>query len=297
MDTAKKPLRLWPGVVAAVLLCVVRFVVPLVFPDASVFTVLGGLVGALVVVVWWVFFSRAAWSERLGAIGLMIVGLFATSRVVHKSIATGMMGMMLPIYAIPVLSLALVAWAVASRRLSDGARRASMVATILFACGVFTLLRTGGIAGQGGSDLHWRWTPSPEQRLLSQANDKPMALPSAPTVAKTAADWPGFRGPDRDGVVRGVRLETNWSRSPPVQLWRQPIGPGWSSFAVRGNLLYTQEQRGDEEVVACYDLTTGKPVWRHGDAARFWESNGGAGPRGTPSLSNDRVCTFGGTGI
>ena len=100
MDTAKKPLRLWPGVVAAVLLCVVRFVVPLVFPDASVFTVLGGLVGALVVVVWWIFFSRAAWAERLGAIGLMIVALFATSRLVHKSIANGMMGMMLPIYAI-----------------------------------------------------------------------------------------------------------------------------------------------------------------------------------------------------
>src|SRR6266849_10225212 len=149
----KKPLRLWPGVVAAVLLCVVRFVVPLVFPDASVFTVLGGLVGALVVVVLWVFFSRAAWSERLGAIGLMIVGLFATSRVVHKSIATGMMGMMLPIYAIPVLSLALVAWAVASRRLSDGLRRASMVAAILLACGVWALLRTDGITGSAGAQL------------------------------------------------------------------------------------------------------------------------------------------------
>ncbi len=78
----KKALRLWPGVVAAVLLFVVRFIVPLVVPDASMFAVLGGLVGALVVVMWWLFFSRAAWSERLGAIGLMIVTLFATSRVV-----------------------------------------------------------------------------------------------------------------------------------------------------------------------------------------------------------------------
>src|SRR6266566_9257926 len=100
MDTAKKPLRLWPGVVAAVLLCVVRFVVPLVFPDASVFTVLGGLVGALVVVVWWVFFSRAAWSERLGAIGLMIVGLFATSRVVQVKITARIGEVILHLYAI-----------------------------------------------------------------------------------------------------------------------------------------------------------------------------------------------------
>src|SRR5438552_15275511 len=92
--TPRKPLRLWPGVVVALLLCVVRFVIPVVVPEASFFAVLGGLVGALAVVLWWVFFSRAAWSERLGAIVLMIGALFATSRVVHKSIATGMMGMM-----------------------------------------------------------------------------------------------------------------------------------------------------------------------------------------------------------
>src|SRR5437016_13658789 len=109
-----------------------------------------------------------------------------------------MMGMMLVIYAVPILSLAVVAWAVASRRLSDGTRRASMVATILLACGVFTLLRTGGIAGQGGSDFHCRWTPSPEQRLLSQAIDKPVALPSPPAQSQTPADWTSLHGPGCD---------------------------------------------------------------------------------------------------
>ena len=154
----RKPLRLWPGVVAAVLLLLVRFVVPIVVPGAGALGMLGGLAGGLAVVVWWLFFSRAPWSERVGAIVLMVVAVLATSRIVHESIANGMMGMMLPIYAIPVLSLALVAWAVASRRLSDGPRRASMVAAILLACGVFTLLRTGGITGAADSDLHWRWT-------------------------------------------------------------------------------------------------------------------------------------------
>ena len=294
--TAQKPLRLWPGVVAAVLLLLLRFVVPIVVPDGLYFGGIGGLVCALAIVVWWMFFSRAPWPERLGAIVLMIFAPVATSRVIHVSIAKGMMGLMFPVYAVPVLCLALVAWAVASRRLTTGPRRAAMVAAILLGCGVLTLIRTDGI-NSTGSQLVWRWSKTPEERLLTHAVDLPAALPAAPAAAETSADWPGFRGPHRDGIIPGVRIETDWSASPPVQLWRRPIGPGWSSFAVRGNLLYTQEQRGDDEVVACYNATTGKPVWMHRDAARFWESNGGAGPRGTPTLHDGRLYTLGATGI
>ncbi len=294
--TGRKPLRVWPGAVAAALMVLVRLVVPTIVPEALGFGLLGGLACTLAIVVWWVFFSRARWFERLGAIVVMIVAMLATSLILHASIAGGMMGMMFPFYAIQGLSLALAAWAVATRRLPDGLRRASLVATILLACGVWALLRTDGIRG-GGAQLAWRWTPTPEERLLARAADDPAAVPAAPAVAEAGADWPGFRGPARDSVIRGVRIETDWSKSPPVELWRRPIGPGWSSFAVRGDLLYTQEQRGDDEVVACYSVKSGKPVWMHRDPARFWESNGGAGPRGTPALGNGRVHTFGATGI
>jgi outer membrane protein assembly factor BamB len=138
---------------------------------------------------------------------------------------------------------------------------------------------------------------TPRELVMTPAHDQPAALSAASAGAKTAGNWPGFRGPARDGIVRGVRIETDWAASPPVELWRRPIGPGWSSFAVSGDFLYTQEQRGGDEVVACYKAATGEPVWTHRDAVRFFESNAGAGPRATPTLSNGRVYTFGATGV
>jgi outer membrane protein assembly factor BamB len=336
--TIQKPLRLWAAVVIAIVQLLVMFGGPIVAPDAGLpVGMLGGVVGALAIVVWWVFFSRAPWSERVGAIILMIVAVLATRTVVHESIAGAGMGRLIFFLPTPYLSLALVAWAVATRHLQDGVRRASLVAAILLVCAPFALIRTSGVKGGAGSEFHWRWTPTPEQLLLAQGGDEPKPIPpstapassaapaeipketptakasvapappAAPVVAKietatpavteTPAEWPGFRGPGRDGIIRGVRIITDWSKSPPVAIWRRPIGPGWSSFAVRGDLLYTQEQRGDDEVVSCYKVSTGEPVWRHRDAVRFYESNGGAGPRATPTLSHGRVYTLGATAV
>ena len=328
---SQKPLRLWPAVVIAIVQLLVMFGAPVVAPDAGPIGMLGGVVGALAIALWWLFFSRAPWSERVGAIVLMPVAVWAARAVAHASIVGAGQGMMIFFLPTPYLALALVAWAVATRHLHDGVRRASLVAAILLACAPFALIRTAGIKGGAGSEFHLRWTPTPEQLLLAQASDEPKPLPPstaaeipkdtptvkpsvtpapapaapiaakieavAPAATETPAEWPGFRGPNRDSVIRGVQIKTDWSASPPVQIWRRPIGPGWSSFAVHGDLLYTQEQRGDDEVVSCYTVSTGEPVWRHRDAVRFYESNGGAGPRATPTLSRGRVYTMGATAV
>jgi outer membrane protein assembly factor BamB len=326
--TQPKSLRLWPGAVLAVLLVLLRVVLPAVSPTMFLQGVLGALLCVLLIVLWWLFFSRAPWSARVGAIVWILVSVWTTSLLVHPSIAAGM-GFVLPAYLAPVLGLALVGGAF-GRRVAPRPWVPIVVAIVL-ACAVFTLLRTDGVTGDAGSQLTWRWTPTAEERLLAQTSDEPQppapaetvtgirnepiapeagarvaALHVAPAtpkvepparVAETPAEWPGFRGRDRNSVIRDLRIDSDWSTSPPTQLWRRAIGPGWSSFAVRGDLLYTQEQRGDDEIVACYKVSTGQPVWRHRDAVRFWESNAGAGPRATPALSGDRVYTLGATGI
>ena len=295
--TSAKPPRLWPGVAAAALLCVIRWLLPLVAPGALLFALLGGFACVLAIAVWWLFFSRAPWLERLGVVLFIVAALYATSRLVHVSIRMGGMGMLFYVLAIPVMGAALVAGVVAGRRRSAWGRRASIAGAILLACMAFALLRTEGVTGASGSQFAWRWSATSEERLLAQG-DRPLEPRSTPAVVlPDEAEWPGFRGPGRDGVVRGVRIATDWSAAPPVELWRRPIGPGWSSFAVGGGLLYTQEQRGEDEIVACYRLPTGEPVWQHRDAVRFWESNAGAGPRATPTLSHGRIYSLGATGI
>jgi len=201
------------------------FVVPFFFPDYLLYGMLVAAVCALAIVLWWLIFSRAPWYERIGALVLIILAVIATKRIVHVSIATGSMGFLLFVIAIPVMSLALVAAALISRRLSATPRRAVIAAAILFACGVFTLLRTAGATGEFKNDFHWRWSKTPEERLLAQGDDETATSPGVPVPAGagTGADWPGFRGFNREGAVRGVQINTDWSTSPPVELWRRPI--------------------------------------------------------------------------
>jgi outer membrane protein assembly factor BamB len=328
-------LRLWPGVALASITLLVMFGAPLVIAsEGALVGALGGVAGGALILLWWLFFSRAPWLERIGALAMMALATYLSLFIVHPSIRGGAMGRMLPILlAPPAFGLLLVAALVITRRASVPARRVAIAVGIVIACGYFAVLRTDGLWA-GKSQLALRWTPTAEEKLLARADAAlvpatPAAAPAvaapvappdavppakadagaasgapvaAPPAAPTPAPlpdvrWSGFRGPARDGAVRGVTIATDWTKSPPVELWRRPIGPGWSSFAVAGEMIYTQEQRGEDEIVASYSLVTGKPLWVHKDPVRFYESNGGAGPRSTPTIDKGRLYTMGATGI
>ena len=328
-----KPLRLWPAIAAIGILVVIRTLVPLVTQEGTLVVIIGSVAACAAIVLWWLFFSRARWWERLGILALMIAATVAIRFVLHPSIVGGAMGRLPYVLALFTLPVGLVAGAILGQRFFPAHRFAVMAAAVLIACASLTTVRTDGVMSTG-FQVKWRWTQTAEDRLLAQAQDLPppasaaapdaapppavarsadTALPSAPapvaaatpvktepaapSAVKMDVKWPGFRGAGRDSVVRGVQIQTDWSSSPPVEVWRRPIGPGWSSFAVADDLLFTQEQRGPDELVAAYRVSTGKPVWIHKDPVRFYESNGGAGPRATPTLSEGRLYALGAMGI
>jgi outer membrane protein assembly factor BamB len=119
---------------------------------------------------------------------------------------------------------------------------------------------------------------------------------AAPTEGRGGGDFPQFLGPTRDGVMHGIRLETDLAAHPPQLLWRLPMGSGWGGFAVVGGLALTQEQDGGDELVTAYDLATGGRVWAHRTAALYDNPIGGIGPRATPTVVSNRVYALGAVG-
>ena len=105
----------------------------------------------------------------------------------------------------------------------------------------------------------------------------------------TPGDFPQFLGPRRNLVVTGVALARDWTTYRPRQLWRQPIGAGWSGFTAVNGFAVTMEQRGPEELVTCYEVTTGRLRWAHAWAARYETMSGGVGPRSTPTIADGLV--------
>jgi outer membrane protein assembly factor BamB len=169
----------------------------------------------------------------------------------------------------------------------------SVLAVLIF--GLTNMVRVNGIGGNGLPRLAWRWTEEQAKHPGALPVVSPASGPPPRTAFESAADVPQFFGPNRDGIVKNARLGRDWNSTPPKQLWRQPIGAGWSSFAVVGGRAFTQEQRGGSECVTCYDLLTGRLIWAHSNAVHFIQASGD-GPHATPTVHQGGVFAMGATG-
>jgi outer membrane protein assembly factor BamB len=122
--------------------------------------------------------------------------------------------------------------------------------------------------------------------------------PTPQSSSRGATSWSGFRGENRDGVYRGP-VRVSWEGLAPM--WKKPVGGGRASFAVAGGRAFTIEQRKGDEVVAAYDVQTGRELWINAWRERFnsklmglW--GGGEGPRATPTWHDGLVYALGGRG-
>jgi len=193
-----------------------------------------------------------------------------------------------------VLTLGLlVLWLAFFSRIRVKLRLAFLAGVVALAALAAATLEIREVTGDIVPKVVWRWSPPPD--ALLEAVEK-TAGDAPPVTGDAAAAYPQFLGPDRNLVVANVRLARDWETNPPVVRWRQPIGAGWSAFAVFGNRAVTQEQRGEEEMVSCYDLQTGALIWAHGDPGRYETTLGGAGPRATPTIADGRVYALGALG-
>jgi outer membrane protein assembly factor BamB len=175
---------------------------------------------------------------------------------------------------------------------------AGLLAGLYFGVKRFTRME-GSIGGSGIPRLVWKWSPRREGPARALKLEPEAASPAQPAGAVPLPEgaFPQFLGSDRSGILSGIPLRCDWDRSPPKTIWRQPIGLGWSAFAVSGQHAITQEQRREDELIVCYELQTGHALWAHTNRVRFSETLGGDGPRATPTLHQGRVYAIGATGI
>ncbi|MGE0538273.1 MAG: PQQ-binding-like beta-propeller repeat protein [Pirellulales bacterium] len=231
---------------------------------------------------------RARWWPVCVAVILEVVALVA---IWYPSELDRMGRNVLTALSLVLTCSLLLIWLVAFSRLAWRYRLGTVAGLVLFAVVSASCVRLTGFSGDLVPSFAWKWTPRAQ-------------VFSAPDLASAATagmlphhqDYPQFLGPSRNAIVSGVRLATDWESDPPTVLWRRAVGEGWSGFAVSGDYAVTQEKRGDDELIVCYRLSSGEPLWEDAERGTFESWFNGSGPRATPTIVDAHVYAMGSTG-
>lgn len=250
---------------------------------------------------------------RYGILLIIVGGTAALETFVWiRNTGDATMQVMLTWYIVPAAVFLVLLWWLFLSGFTWKVRLSLFGAAVLAVIALRLCFRLKEFRGDMVPRFESRWQASAEEKAADYWKSQGTVTPVAesrggPTSTRSGqvadfpvkpGDWAQFEGPNRDGIARGVRLRTDWEQQPPRQVWRHPLGAGWSSFAVADGYAFTQEQRGGDEAVVCYDANTGKQVWSHVDHGQRYSSEmAGVGPRATPTVSGSRVYTYGTSGI
>jgi outer membrane protein assembly factor BamB len=296
---AERKLRIWPGVVIVALMWAAVLGAGWMWPGTArqvTFMMFSPIIAGGLFALWWLLFSRVSWADRLLGLAVFVAVGVATLPFFDPSMPKLQA---LLVYSLPRALTAWVVWLLLTPFLSVPVRRVGWLLAVVLAFGYPMLLRLDGIDGSFNLDTSWRWELTDEEKHQREMADVTPGKASelrGETLKIQPGDWPGFRGPNRDSRVTGVRIATDWQENPPAELWRRRVGPGWSSFTVVGKRLYTQEQLGDDEAVTCYHTDTGDLLWVHKYEDRFTELVAGPGPRATPTFHEGKLYAQGAAG-
>ncbi len=114
----------------------------------------------------------------------------------------------------------------------------------------------------------------------------------------SAADWPEFLGPNRDGTSPETGLLDQFPAEGLRVIWQKDIGTGYGAPSVRDGAVVLHHRIGGEEIVESLDAATGETKWRHAYSSRYQDPFGyNNGPRCSPVLTADRCFTLGAEGV
>lgn len=294
-DTPQIRITLWPAVLLALVhvACLAyTFIVAntlMQFMIASMLVPLGVLIG---LVIWWMLCRKIPMKQRLAGVALVVLVL-AWIILTHPIMSGGFSFL---IVVFPILTLGTVGVLLATVSQPWPRRRAALVTLMLGAAVILTAVRVDGSNGDETPIMSWRWQPTMEELAEASLGSETQTNGTAVVSALAGPDdWPNFRGQDWDGRAVGVTFDSNWGDGGLKELWRRPIGGGWSSFTVIGDYFFTQEQRGEDELVVCYEADNGEQIWVNTSPGRFEESHGG-GPRATPTFHEGKLYVLGALG-
>ena len=233
------------------------------------------------------------WSALRGGAGLkntaQMVGVAASLLVLsllfqHDSIFPAFV-----VLGLPTLSVVFALAFYASRERPERRLVITAAGSGLFIVAMI-FVRVDGFEATMMPEFNYRWA-------TTTANPETEAMAAAGSWQPDVAEWPYYRGPERDGSVTGFVAQKDWQSKAPKEIWRSSIGNGWGSMIYISGRLFTQEQRGDMEWVSCYDANNGALIWRMENQEDFTETISGAGPRSTPAYADGRIFALGTTGL
>ena len=116
-------------------------------------------------------------------------------------------------------------------------------------------------------------------------------LTPARVVSDSGNDWYQYHGPNRDRISNETGWRTNWDEKEPKIVWKKALGFGFASISVVGNRAFTMGNTNDQVTVWCFDIETGKEIWKHTYDCELFPKQHEGGPNGTPTVDNDSVYT------